>query len=544
MNYRKTDAGLRFEVFEDNIVKVASCEKVLSRYSKAYKSGEKKYITRQLGYSFCYDATKEDNWMLSADDSFSASVISSQNAIVFPRKTEKLNIEEKANSTLIKTGKNYFLFDLGREEVGYLTLKVTSPKPQKLTICYGEHIADGKVRQIIEERDFSVEVIVNAGTTDYTNYFRRLGLRYLEIHSEAELEVEYASVLPCVYPLNVIERNFENPLHQRIYNTSVRTLQLCMHDHYEDCPWREQAMYTMDSRNQMLCGYYAFKEYTFPRENLYFINKDDRPDGFLSICYPSTARLFIPSFSLHYFTQVLEYTTYSKDLTLAKSVLSRLESILDTFLMSLENGLASSIDGTWNFYEWSDGLHGYDEVIKEHIKSGKKEAALNCMLSIALQNMQKICDILGVDTNYNSLAEEINTNIKSVFFDKSGGIFKNIEGMEGTSELVNSLAVLCGAVSGVEAERICDILTSTNSLTDISLSMLCFKFDALIKVDKEKYTPYIIKTIEEKYKNMLDNGATSFWETEDGESAFDNAGSLCHGWSAMPVYYLSILKND
>ena len=74
--------------------------------------------------------------------------------------------------------------------------------------------------------------------------------------------------------------------------------------------------------------------------------------------------------------------------------------------------------------------------------------------------------------------------------------------------------------------------------------MICFKFDALIKVDKEKYTPYIIKTIEEKYKNMLDNGATSFWETEDGESAFDNAGSLCHGWSAMPVYYLSILKND
>ena len=26
-------------------------------------------------------------------------------------------------------------------------------------------------------------------------------------------------------------------------------------------------------------------------------------------------------------------------------------------------------------------------------------------------------------------------------------------------------------------------------------------------------------------------------ETEDGADAFDQAGSLCHGWSAMPVYF-------
>lgn len=35
----------------------------------------------------------------------------------------------------------------------------------------------------------------------------------------------------------------------------------------------------------------------------------------------------------------------------------------------------------------------------------------------------------------------------------------------------------------------------------------------------------------------LQEGATTFWETEDGESAFDRAGSLCHGWSAMPIVY-------
>jgi hypothetical protein len=42
---------------------------------------------------------------------------------------------------------------------------------------------------------------------------------------------------------------------------------------------------------------------------------------------------------------------------------------------------------------------------------------------------------------------------------------------------------------------------------------------------------------------MLDNGATSFYETEEGADAFDKAGSLCHGWSSIPIYYFNkILK--
>ena len=60
-------------------------------------------------------------------------------------------------------------------------------------------------------------------------------------------------------------------------------------------------------------------------------------------------------------------------------------------------------------------------------------------------------------------------------------------------------------------------------------------------IDKDKYKDYILNDIRVKYKKMLDLGATSFWETEKGDSDFSNAGSLCHGWSAMPVYYFSIL---
>ena len=54
---------------------------------------------------------------------------------------------------------------------------------------------------------------------------------------------------------------------------------------------------------------------------------------------------------------------------------------------------------------------------------------------------------------------------------------------------------------------------------------------------------YVLNDIAEKWGYMLYHNATSFWETLKGDADFDQAGSLCHGWSAIPViiYYKYIL---
>lgn len=109
------------------------------------------------------------------------------------------------------------------------------------------------------------------------------------------------------------------------------------------------------------------------------------------------------------------------------------------------------------------------------------------------------------------------------------------------SELTNSLAILCGAVEGEEAAALAEKLADYNNLfTGISLSMIGFKYDALIKVGKDGYNDYILNDIRKIYKTMLDKGATSFWETEDADRCDEM--SRCHGWSAMPVYYYHTLK--
>ena len=74
------------------------------------------------------------------------------------------------------------------------------------------------------------------------------------------------------------------------------------------------------------------------------------------------------------------------------------------------------------------------------------------------------------------------------------------------------------------------------------LSSKGFVYDALLKADKN-YGDFIVSDIIKTYKPMLNAGATSFWETENGADDFGGIGSLCHGWSAMPVYYFAkILK--
>ena len=55
------------------------------------------------------------------------------------------------------------------------------------------------------------------------------------------------------------------------------------------------------------------------------------------------------------------------------------------------------------------------------------------------------------------------------------------------------------------------------------------------------YKPYIIDQIRAKYKRMLDEGATTFWETEAAN--ITPSGSMCRGRSALSIYNYEILES-
>ena len=84
-------------------------------------------------------------------------------------------MSEKAESEAIAEGDGYIIFDLKREVVGLLYLKLYSDTQQDLTICFAERLTGGRVKNIIDERDFSVGYTASKGENEYMNPFRRIG---------------------------------------------------------------------------------------------------------------------------------------------------------------------------------------------------------------------------------------------------------------------------------------------------------------------------------------------------------------------------------
>jgi len=98
------------------------------------------------------------------------------------------------------------------------------------------------------------------------------------------------------------------------------------------------------------------------------------------------------------------------------------------------------------------------------------------------------------------------------------------------------LALLADAIPEESRASVVRKLSAPSDWTRTSLSQSLYKFEALRLAGGEAERA-MRKEMEETWSAMLDAGATSFWEVSDGWKAFGNAGSLCHGWSAVPVYF-------
>ena len=421
------------------------------------------------------------------------------------------------------------IFDLGRETVGHLVLDCESESDCKVKIAYGEHIVDGKVRYLIEGRDFSLDFYCKSGENKFEQHFVRVACRYLEIFSESEIQIKRIGLIPVTYPQEEIP-NFLTGIDKDIYDVCQRTLTLCMHEHYEDCPWREQALYVLDARNQMLCGYYAFKEHSFQRANLVFMTKGTREDGLLELTYPAVNTPAIPFFSVMYPVAVFEYVEHTGDISILDEVMPTALKIMSFFKAKIDdNGLIATLPAPyWNFYEWAEGSDG-----QSFYRENQYDLILNCAFVYSFERFKGLCDMHGIELDVD--IDAIKKSIQATFYSKeTGTYFLSSVGERRYSQLGNAFAMLIGlggegVVGAVRGEGV----------IPATLSMIGYVYDALLMHGANGQ--FILDDIRSKYTMMLQQGATSVWETVLGEADFGGAGSLCHGWSAMPIYYYNKL---
>ncbi len=591
MQYTVGIAGLWFRLENGSDV-IAGDEHTLTSLAEEYACGGMFKTTMQLGYGFFYNAQKDCD--LFAKPVMTPSAVMGE-VTLYPRPTKKLVLSDdyarnviaqgyfmrgQEEETVAKTMQHdflssrlfeevfdgerslpgklsakdskdlYFVIDLGDERSGYLSFDIDTSENACIEIAYGEHLKDLRVRTHVGGRNFANRCICKQGRQQFTYYFRRIAGRYVQVHASnfRHLTVYDVGIINADYPARHTGKFLcGDSLHEKIHDACKNTLLCCMHEHYEDSPWREQGLYASDSRNQMLCGYYAFSEFEMPKSSHGLIARSMRPNGFVNTCAPCGIDLYLPSFSFIWFLALKEYLDYSNDCAALETLWPQLEFMLGEFTNSITDGLAvPPNDGkSWHFYEWTEGSRrGKPFRLLENVRPGDGfyDGLYNAFLCLALQSAAGIARVLKKEAavlRYEKLADVIKEGIRTRFYDAEKQVFASyvVDGQKTHyGELMQSLVLLCGIPDGEQCRRLRSVLADKNNdLVKIMLSYTIYKYDALLQ-ERETYLPAVLEEIKERWGRMLFEDCKTFWESDGGAADFEEAGSLCHGWSAIPLY--------
>ena len=443
----------------------------------------------------------------------------------------------------------YLIYDLGCEEAGLLEIDIDAPKDTIVDIAHGEHLDDLRVRAEVGGRNYADRYICKSGRQKWLFPYRRLGCRYIEVHIPKVkdiIKIYQITIRPTTYPFQKSgEFDCSDSKLNDIWKLSARTLELCAHEHYEDCPWREQALYTCDSRMQALFGYYAFGEYDFPSASFDLLGGGMRDDDLIEITAPGRVPVNIPGFSLHWIMELWELYLYSGQADLVDKQVNRIYRILDGALSRLtsEGVVTNSLNPEhWYFYEWTEGLEAdLFRALQGKPPEASLDAAYNLLLIGALRaasELGKYLDDVKL-SGYIGTANKIAKSFHSVFWDDKKQLYASFirkGGKLNYAQLTQSLAIVeevCPDKNIVS--HLCKKIMKDETLVKAELSSLLFVYEALLKGDRN-YLEFILDDVRDKFGTMLNKGATSLWETVDGAEAFSRAGSLCHAWSSIFNY--------
>lgn len=458
----------------------------------------------------------------------------------------------------------YVLVDLGKEICGYLSISVEVENDCVATLGWGEHLADLRPRTSVGGRSFGLALKLKKGKNTLEDRLLRFGLRYLCLFIEADgVKIERLTVCETVYPFKPIKKDFGDKLLNKIYETGVRTLLLCAHEHYEDCPWREQALYGMDSRNQMLFGYGAFEKeqsLRFARASLKLFAQCLRSDGLVELCPPSHCNLTIPSFTLYWIIAVCENADFNLDLGFIGEILPAVKLAADKFLARADERGLKVLAGAeyWNFHEWSDGLDGVFRTESSYTRElpPHYDGILTALAVIATKRLSvllKRVGQVGDGERYAAYSERLKHAL-SGFYDEKLGFYCSYVTAEGQKfgyhEYTQAVVLASGAAQNLGNAVVCKLVDALKNgdpaLVKMTYSAMLIKYEAIMAADKN--ADWCVENVAEVFGSMLFGGATSYYETELGERDFDDAGSLCHGWSAAACYvldrYAEFCKNN
>ncbi len=499
----------------------------------------------------CYSATTREKWdtvSLKSLEFVNAKIMtgvsngeadhywwgSTNKCFLFERPIPMLDFKDK--SAIIDFDGTYF-------EAKYLTFGFPRFKISgkgKVDLVYFECFDSdkGKTNAIRTDRSLGIcremidTIIVDGEATFEPFWFRCF--RFIKVESEGDVSISLEKFTEVNYPLDIrTDYDFGREDDNGLWDISVRTLQRCMHETYEDCPFYEQLQYAMDTSLQMLYNYQLSDDDLLARKAMNDFAQAQHADGLMPSRTPSVGEQHIPTFQFYFIFMVYAHYIRFGDKALVREHLRAMDGVIEWFKRHMtEQGLVGQ-SKYWNFVDWAkpwsyvEGKN--DGGVPVNIDGGEI-GIYNPMMAYFLQCASKLNAVLGrgdVASEYLTLADSIIENTNKYFWDEEKGLYADDLIHSRYSQHMQTWCVLCGACNRTRARAIME--RSLDLDAKATYAFAYFYFRALEAVGMYDKTEEMMNS----YRGLLKLNCTTIPETPT-ESRSD-----CHAWGALAIYEFS-----
>jgi len=264
-------------------------------------------------------------------------------------------------------------FDFGEIVSGTVILDVDAPAGTRFDLAAGEFVGPGGVVRQDDER-LGLRYVAR-GTHDRFESFDSLGFRCASIAVRASEPVRLRPLVVCerLYPHPEGPRfACSDPRLEQIWAVGRRTVDLCSHDAYLDCPTREQRAWTGDFVVHQMVDLATSADWRLACWNVE-LAASPRPDGMLPMAAGGDIEhldfSYIPDWALHWVRALHNLYRYTGDRELVARLLPVTENVLRWFVPFQDgDGLLTDVTG-WVIIDWSS-------VTTAGYRAGRHELAM------------------------------------------------------------------------------------------------------------------------------------------------------------------------
>ena len=348
------------------------------------------------------------------------------------------------------------------------------------------------------------------------------------------------------------EQDFYAVINQ-IWSVAEHTFQLCSGIFFIDGIKRDKWIWGGDAYQSFFVNQYLMADEDIDRRTLLALRGND----------PMTAHInTILDYTLYWILSVkVHFETYG-DWEFVEQIYPKMCSLMEFCEQQTdEHGFIVGREGDWIFIDWAD-------LDKEGVLCAEQMLFAECYRTMSLlcrclekrnSDFKSDCETRNVVSHkeadyfqqgikYQAKYEMLLKNINAFYWDSSKGAYIDsfTSGRKHISRHANIFAILFDIADKRQKEQIVENVLCNDEVPQITTPY--FKFYEMDALCKMGHFEKVLKHIREYWGGMLERGAVTFWEEFDPavpkEEQYDMYGdkfgkSLCHAWSASPIYLLA-----